>query len=212
MKPILFTLSLCVGLLSPGIFTHSYASDEKTSPAIATFAGGCFWCMEPPFDKLEGIISTTSGYTNGHIKNPTYKQVSAGTSGHTEAIQIVFDSERITYAKLLETFWHNIDPLDANGQFCDRGSQYRAAIFYHTPEQHQLAITSMQTLQQNEKFKQKNITTEIIKATEFYPAETYHQNYYLKNPLRYKFYRHNCGRDRVLQGYWDTGKKNIKND
>lgn len=191
MKPAILILGLCMNLIS-----HAHAAR-----AVATFAGGCFWCMEPPFDKLEGVLSTTSGYTGGYIKNPTYKQVSSGKTGHTEAIQVVFDPERISYETLLQTFWKNIDPMDAGGQFCDRGNQYRAAIFYHSPEQQQLAEASKQTLAES-KFKHQSMTTEITQASEFYPAETYHQDYYLKNPLRYTFYRHNCGRDRILRQYW----------
>lgn len=184
------------------LFAGNAIAAEKT--ALATFAGGCFWCMEPPFDKLDGVISTTSGYTGGHQPNPSYKQVSAGGTGHTEAVQIVYDPAKVSYSKLLDIFWRNIDPLDAEGQFCDRGSQYRSAVFVHDPEQQRLAEQSKQELQNSEMFKKygKPIATEIVAATEFYPAEEYHQDYYKKNPVRYKFYRHGCGRDKVLDGYW----------
>jgi peptide-methionine (S)-S-oxide reductase len=180
------------------------AADTEQATAVAIFAGGCFWCMEPPFDKREGVISTTSGYTGGHVPNPDYKQVSAGGTGHTEALQVVYDPARVSYSSLLEVFWRNIDPLDAGGQFCDRGSQYRSAVFYRDAEQRRLAEQSKQELQHVEVFSKtgKPIATEIVAASEFYPAEEYHQDYYTKNPLRYKFYRHGCGRDRVLESYW----------
>lgn len=169
--------------------------------AKATFAGGCFWCMEPPFDKLEGVISTTSGYTGGHKKNPTYKEVSAGGTGHTESVHIIYDPAKITYTRLLEVFWHNIDPITPNGQFCDMGSQYRTAIFYHDETQKQLAEESKKGLEESKRFKNP-IVTEITSVSEFYPAEEYHQNYYQKNPVRYKYYRYNCGRDQRLQELW----------
>jgi peptide-methionine (S)-S-oxide reductase len=151
--------------------------------AKATFAGGCFWCMEPPFDELDGVSSTTSGYIAGTTKNPTYEQVSTGTTGHTEALQVVYDPKKITYEKLLEVFWRNIDPLAANGQFCDLGSQYRSGIFYHDGNQKSAAEKSKKSIQT--RFKQP-VATEITAATVFYPAEDYHQDYYKKNPLRYK--------------------------
>lgn len=170
---------------------------------VATFAGGCFWCMEPPFDKLEGVISTTSGYTDGHLENPTYKQVSAGGTGHTEAIQIVYDPAKVSYTKLLEVYWRNIDPLTANAQFCDHGSQYRAGIYYHDASQQQAAEASLQALVDAKKFDQP-IVTEIKPASTFYPAEDYHQDYYQKNPLRYKYYRYACGRDKRLEELWGS--------
>ncbi len=172
--------------------------------AVATFAGGCFWCMEPPFDKLEGVISTTSGYTGGHQQDPTYKQVSRGGTGHTEAVQIVYEPSRVSYAELLDTFWHNIDPTMANGQFCDHGDQYRSEIFYHDETQRQQALASRQALDELKPFKAP-VVTGITAASTFYPAEEYHQDYYQKNPLRYKFYRHGCGRDKRLEELWGTG-------
>ena len=168
---------------------------------IAIFAGGCFWCMEPPFDKIDGVLSTTSGYTSGHKENPTYKEVSAGTTGHTEAIQIVFDPNKISYAELLEVFWKNIDPVAVDRQFCDRGTQYRSGIYYRDTAQEQAARQSLQQLQQSNPFEGE-ITTEIVAATKFYPAEEYHQDYYIKNPLRYKYYRYSCGRDKRLSELW----------
>ncbi|MGZ8479840.1 MAG: peptide-methionine (S)-S-oxide reductase MsrA [Candidatus Binatia bacterium] len=172
--------------------------------AKATFAGGCFWCMEPPFDELEGVISTTSGYISGKTKNPTYEQVSTGTTGHTEALQVVYDPKKITYDKLLEVFWRNIDPLAANGQFCDLGSQYRSGIFYHDGNQKSAAEKSKKSIQT--RFKQP-VATEITAATVFYPAEDYHQDYYKKNPVRYKLYSHGCGRAQRLEEVWGAAKK-----
>jgi peptide-methionine (S)-S-oxide reductase len=181
--------------------SHAEQPADSRPVAKATFAGGCFWCMEPPFDKLEGVLSTTSGYIGGHTKQPTYKEVSAGGTGHTEAVEIIYDPAKITYAKLLEVFWRNIDPLTANAQFCDRGTQYRAGIFYHDATQKQLAEASKQALETSKRFKEP-IVTEVTPASTFYPAEDYHQDYYQKNPLRYKFYRYNCGRDQRLQELW----------
>src|SRR5205823_6251761 len=167
--------------------------------ATATFAGGCFWCMQPPFEKLEGVISTTVGYTGGHTKNPTYEEVSAGGTGHAESVEIVYDPGKIGYAKLLDVFWHNVDPLTPEAQFCDHGHQYRTAIFYHDDTQRRLAEESKQRLAQ--RFG-RPIATEIVAATTFYPAEEYHQRYHEKNPVRYKFYRWNCGRDARLKELW----------
>ena len=167
--------------------------------AKATFAGGCFWCMEPPYDELEGVISTTSGYIGGSKKNPTYEEVSSGGTGHTEAVQITYDPARVSYERLLEVFWRNTDPFNTNGQFCDSGSQYRPAIFYHDETQKALAEASKKKVQA--RFKQP-IVTEIGRASEFYPAEDYHQDYYRKNPIRYKIYRFACGRDRRLEQIW----------
>ena len=177
------------------------AAAESPRQAVATFAGGCFWCMEPPFDALDGVISTTSGYIGGHKADPTYKEVSAGGTGHTEAVQIVYDPNRITYDQLLEVFWVNIDPLDARGQFCDKGSQYRTGIFYHDAEQQRLAEASKRALEASGRLDGM-IVTEISPATTFYPAEDYHQDYYEKNPVRYKFYRYTCGRDKRLERLW----------
>ncbi len=167
----------------------------------ATFAGGCFWCMEHPFDQIPGVVSVTSGYTGGQKKNPTYKEVSAGGTGHAESVQIVYDPAKVSYEKLLEVFWHNIDPTTKDRQFCDSGHQYRSAIFYHNEEQRRLALQSKEELEKSKRFKGP-IVTEIVPATEFYPAEDYHQHYYKKNPIRYKFYRTTCGRDSRLKELW----------
>ena len=172
--------------------------------AKATFAGGCFWCMEPPFDKLDGVISTTSGYTGGHSANPTYEQVSAGKTGHAEAVEIVYDPRKVTYAQLLEVFWRNIDPLTANAQFCDKGSQYRSGIFAHDETQRRLAEESKSAVAAR---LRKPVVTEIVAASTFWPAEDYHQDYYKKNPIRYKFYRATCGRDRRLEEIWGPTPK-----
>jgi len=176
-------------------------AQERTT-ATATFAGGCFWCMVPPFEKLAGVISVTSGYAGGHTVNPTYEEVSAGGTGHVEAVQIMYDPAKIGYEKLLEVFWHNVDPLDASGQFCDRGSTYRSEIFYHGEDQKRLAEQSKAAV---EKQLKQPVVTEIRPAGPFYAAEAYHQDYYKKNPLRYEFYRYNCGRDQRLEQIW--GKK-----
>ncbi len=179
----------------------SVAADPPGDRAVATFAGGCFWCMEPPFDKLDGVLSTTSGYTGGKTVSPTYKEVSAGGTGHTEAIQIVYDPTRVNYERLLDVFWRNIDPTAADRQFCDRGSQYRSGIFYHDDSQRAAAEESRQRLEQTKPF-QGPIVTEITEAGPFYPAEEYHQDYYKKNPIRYKYYRFSCGRDQRLEELW----------
>jgi peptide-methionine (S)-S-oxide reductase len=167
----------------------------------ATFAGGCFWCMEPPFDKVPGVVSTTSGYAGGTVVDPKYEDVARGLTGHAEVVQVVFDPRQVTYEQLLAVFWKNIDPLDAGGQFCDRGTQYRTAIFVHDDEQRRLAEQSKQKLESSGRFQQP-IVTEIVAAGAFYPAEDYHQDYYEKNPIRYQFYRWNCGRDQRLAQLW----------
>lgn len=180
--------------------------DGKRPSAKATFAGGCFWCMEPPYDNLEGVVSVTSGYTGGQVKYPTYEEVSAGGTGHAEAIHVEYDPEKITYGRLLEIFWRNIDPTTPDKQFCDTGSQYRSAIFYHDEEQRRLAEESKRTLD-GSKMLPGPVVTEIVPASDFYPAEEYHQKYYLKNPVRYKLYRYGCGRDKRLGELWGKGKE-----
>jgi peptide-methionine (S)-S-oxide reductase len=195
-----FILSLLAMTISTSADETSVAATDSNT-SVATFAGGCFWCMEGPFDKLEGVVSTTSGYTGGHTKNPTYKQTSTGKTGHTEAVQIVYDPEQVSYEKLLDVFWHNIDPTTPDQQFCDRGSQYRSEIFYHDDEQKQLAEASKSTLEKNKPFNAP-IVTQVTKASTFYAAEDYHQDYYKKNPIRYRYYRHGCGRDKRLEQLW----------
>jgi peptide-methionine (S)-S-oxide reductase len=184
----------------PGSTTFAITQTEQPQET-AIFAGGCFWCMEPPFDRLEGVISTTSGYTAGHKKNPKYKEVVSGTTGHTEAIKIIFNPEKVSYTELLDVFWKNIDPVAVDRQFCDSGTQYRSGIYYLDSNQKKAAKQSLQQLEKNKPFTE-DITTEILTASTFYPAEDYHQDYYLKNPIRYKYYRYRCGRDVRLQELW----------
>jgi len=179
------------------------SASAQTKTATATFAGGCFWCTEADFDKVPGVISTTSGYTGGTVKNPTYHQVSAGSTGHAEAVEVVYDPSKVTYAKLLEVFWHSIDPLVKDKQFCDTGDQYRTAIFYRSDEEKKLAEETKKAVEA--KFAPRTVYTQILAAGPFYPAEEYHQDYYKKNEARYKFYRWNCGRDQRLEQLW--GKK-----
>jgi peptide-methionine (S)-S-oxide reductase len=172
-----------------------------TATVKATFAGGCFWCVEEAFDKVPGVVSSISGYIAGHTKNPTYEQVSTGRTGHTEAVQIEYDPKKVSYEKLLDVFWRNIDPTQKDAQFCDVGSQYRSGIFFHDAEQRRLAEASKAALAKNKPFKGE-IVTEITQATQFYAAEDYHQDYYLKNPVRYKFYKTGCGREARLKELW----------
>ena len=196
-------LALCASLLLTAIAANAQTTKPAAGAATAKaiFAGGCFWCMEHPFDVLPGVVSTTSGYIGGQKKNPTYEEVSAGRTGHTEAVQVVYDPKKVTYEKLLDVFWHNIDPTVKDQQFCDHGSQYRSGIFYVDDEQKRLADASKAALDRNKPFSAA-IVTEITRASEFYPAEDYHQDFYLKNPLRYKYYRSGCGRDARLKQLW----------
>ncbi|WP_240518801.1 peptide-methionine (S)-S-oxide reductase MsrA [Leptolyngbya sp. BC1307] len=188
------------GSKSDGSKSDGSKSDGSNADlATATFAGGCFWCMEPPYDQLPGVVSTTSGYTGGTVEDPTYTEVSAGGTGHVEAMQVRYDPSQVSYETLLETFWHNIDPLDEQGQFCDKGSQYRSVVFYENPNQQSLAQASKQAVAS--RFDQP-IATEILPADDFYPAEDYHQNYYETRPIRYKVYRFGCGRDQRLSEIW----------
>jgi peptide-methionine (S)-S-oxide reductase len=204
MRRIILLGLMISGLLAaaPGanrLIARGQASDARYEKA--TFAGGCFWCMEPPFDELPGVVSTTAGYTGGQTKNPTYEQVSAGITGHAESVEVMFDPAKITYARLLDVFWKNIDPITANRQFCDSGTQYRSGIYYHTEEQKRLAEASKKALEDSDRFKQP-IVTEIVAATPFYRAEEYHQDYYRKNPIRFKYYKYGCGRAKRLEELW----------
>ena len=174
---------------------------NPVATAKATFAGGCFWCVEADFDKVPGVISTTSGYIGGKVANPTYQQVSAKTTGHAEAVEIVFDPKRVSYEKLLDHYWRTIDPTTKDRQFCDVGSPYRTAIFTHDAAQLAAAKASLAALEKSKPFKEP-VVTELVPATAFYPAEAYHQDYYIKNPLRYKYYRTGCGRDARLVQLW----------
>ncbi len=179
---------------------------QKTAPpaeglAQATFAGGCFWCMEPPFDKIDGVVSTISGYTGGPEQSPAYKDVAYGRTGHTEAVQVTYDPEKVSYEELLHVFWRNHDPLSASGQFCDRGKQYRPGVFFHDEEQKAAALASKEAIDASGRFPKPTVT-EITELTDFWAAEEYHQNFYEKNPLHYKQYRFGCGRDRRLKQLW----------
>lgn len=175
----------------------------KAGEAVATFAGGCFWCVESDFDHVPGVISTTSGYTGGKLANPTYHQVSAGGTGHTESVEVIYDPKKVSYAQLLDFFWRHVDPTVKDRQFCDHGNQYRTAIFVHNAEQKKLAEESKKKVAAE---LGKTIYTEIADAGTFYPAEEYHQDYYKKNPAKYKFYRWNCGRDQRIEQIWGAKK------
>jgi peptide methionine sulfoxide reductase msrA/msrB len=202
MTNVLLTIIM---LLLPLMAVQAILAKEERGVQKATFAGGCFWCMEPPFEKLDGVVEVISGYTGGHKENPTYEEVSAGITGHVEAVQVTYDPAKITYEKLLEVFWRQINPTDSGGQFVDRGASYTTAIFYHNEEQMRLAEQSKKALDQSGRFN-KPVVTEIRAAGPFYPAEAYHQNYYKRNPLRYKFYRYDSGRDRYLNEVWGKEK------
>ena len=184
-----------------GTVTAAISSQTIAEEQVAIFAGGCFWCMESDFEKLAGVNSVVSGYIGGHVANPSYKQVSAGTTGHTEAVEIKFDDQTISFDQLLTHFWVNIDPLDGGGQFCDRGQQYRSELFYLDESQQQAAQASMAAIASRPQFAGK-IQTQLTAATEFYIAEDYHQDYYKKNPTRYNYYRWSCGRDKRLRQLW----------
>ena len=203
-------LTLCVlaaaGLASTSLYAQATQAQSSQAPssqaqgsAEATFAGGCFWCMEPPYDNQPGVSATISGYIGGELENPTYEDISRGGTGHAEVVQIEYDSEKISYEQLLEIFWRNIDPFAVDRQFCDVGDQYRSAIFYHDESQRELAEASKAEME--ERFD-REIATQIVPATTFWAAEEYHQDYYQKNPVRYKFYRFSCGRDGRLEEVW----------
>lgn len=198
---MLSSLAVIVGL---GAVLPAAAGDSGDT-AYATFAGGCFWCIEADFEKVEGVLTVTSGYTGGRVANPTYKQVSAGGTGHAESVRVVFDPNIVSYDELLDYFWHHIDPTVTNRQFCDVGDQYRSGIFYHDEAQREAAERSRATLEKSKPFPQP-IVTEITEASAFYPAEASHQDYAAKNPIRYAYYRNGCGRDRRLAELWGTEK------
>ena len=191
LRPFTLGVLAAAGLASPSL--------QAQSSAEATFAGGCFWCMEPPYDNQPGVTSTISGYIGGELENPTYEEISQGGTGHAEVVQIEYDSEQISYEQLLEIFWRNVDPFAVDRQFCDVGDQYRSAIFYHDEAQRELAEASKAEMEAR---FDREIATQIVPATKFWPAEEYHQNYYQKNPVRYKFYRYSCGRDGRLEEVW----------
>jgi peptide-methionine (S)-S-oxide reductase len=198
-------VAFTVACLSATAFTSTQLSAQTVAlaPAKAIFAGGCFWCVESDFDKLPGVLSTTSGYTGGKTANPTYEQVSSHTTGHAEAVEVVYDPAKISYARLVEYFWRTIDPTVKDQQFCDHGTPYRTAIFAQDAAQLKIAQDSRAALEKTKPFKEP-IVTEITLASAFYPAEAYHQDYYQKNPLRYKYYRNSCGRDARLKQLWGS--------
>ena len=185
----------------PALANATTSTTSITTAAKAIFAGGCFWCVESDFDKVPGVISTTSGYIGGKTAKPTYEQVSSNSTGHAEAVEIVFDPAKVSYAQLVEHFWRTIDPTTKDQQFCDRGSPYRTAIFAQDAQQLKIAQDSRIALEKSKPFKEP-VVTEVVQASAFYPAEDYHQDYYLKNPLRYKYYRSSCGRDSRLKQLW----------
>lgn len=193
-------LSCCLAQMA-----HLFSGENRPELKKATFAGGCFWCMQPAFDRVKGVVSTTVGYTGGHTDNPTYPEVSAGNTGHAESIEVTYDPSVVGYDELLDVFWHNIDPTTADRQFCDIGNQYRSAIFTHDAQQQAAAEASKRRLIETGLFSA--VATEITPASTFYPAEEYHQEYYKKNPIRYKFYRYLCGRDKRLDEVWGKFKQ-----
>jgi peptide-methionine (S)-S-oxide reductase len=198
-------LSLTVAVLTAAFAATglAVAQSAPAKTAIATFAGGCFWCVESDFDKVKGVISTTSGYTGGHVANPSYEQVSSGTTGHAESVEVAYDPSKVSYQQLLTYYWHHIDPTVQDRQFCDVGNQYRTAIFVHDEEQRKLAEASKKKVEAELKVP---IYTEIVTAGPFYKAEEYHQDFYKKNPLKYEFYRWNCGRDQRVKQIWGAVK------
>ncbi|AJY49837.1 peptide-methionine (S)-S-oxide reductase MsrA [Halomonas sp. KO116] len=206
LRPFTFVALAAAGLASPSLQAQSSQeqpsqeqSSQDQSSAEATFAGGCFWCMEPPYDDQPGVSATISGYTGGELENPSYEDITRGNTGHAEVVKVEYDSEQISYAQLLEIFWRNIDPFAVDRQFCDVGDQYRSAIFYHDEAQRELAEASKAEMEAR---FDREIATQIVPATTFWPAEEYHQDYYQKNPVRYKFYRYSCGRDGRLEEVW----------
>ncbi len=193
--------ALVIFLLGSWTVQSASQAAGNGAPSKAYFAGGCFWCMEEAFEKVEGVLSATSGYMGGTVPNPSYEAVSAGRTGHAESVEVVYDPSKVSYQRLLDAFWHNVDPVTPNAQFCDHGSQYRSAIFFQTEEEKRASDASKQTIEQSKRFNEP-IVTQIVMASQFYPAEEYHQDYYKKNPVRYKFYKYNCGRAQRLEALW----------
>ena len=197
-----------ISMLLAWFISFSAIADAATEPKLESvvLGGGCFWCIEADYEKLDGVVDVISGYAGGHVKNPTYKQVSAGGSGHIEVVKVTYDANKINYSQILDYFWRHVDPTRDDGQFCDRGSQYRPAIFYQDEAQKKLALASTKQIEQSKPFEQP-LKVELIQAGTFYPAEDYHQDYYKKNPIRYNFYRFNCGRDARVEQLWGESKK-----
>jgi len=185
------------------VLSHSVVESGET--ARAYFAGGCFWCMEEAFEKVDGVIAVVSGYMGGTLQSPSYEEVSAGRTGHAESVEVLYDPSKVTYNQLLEAFWRNVDPITTNAQFCDHGTQYRAVIFYQNDQEKRFAEESKQAIDQSKRFNQP-IVTQIVMASQFYAAEEYHQDFYKKNPIRYKFYKYNCGRAQRLDELWGKPK------
>jgi peptide-methionine (S)-S-oxide reductase len=200
VRILLVLLAVAAGAARP-LAAQPIEEQSAREVAAATFAGGCFWCVEEAFDQVQGVLSTVSGYIGGHVVNPTYEQVTRGNTGHAEAVRVEYDPTAVSYETLLDTFWRNIDPLDAGGQFCDRGDQYRSAIFYHDQRQRELAERSKRALEEGGALRGE-IVTEILPAAEFYAAEDYHQDYYRRNAVRYNFYKFTCGRPARLEELW----------
>jgi peptide-methionine (S)-S-oxide reductase len=198
VRPLLLAAAALTALAGAG-------AAPAAEPRVATFASGCFWCTEADFEKVPGVVEAVSGYTGGHDPDPTYKEVSAGGTGHTEAVQVRYDPDEVTYERLLEVYWRNVDPLDAGGQFCDRGDQYRPAIFANDEEQRRQAEESRAALERSGRFGPRPIVVQVQPAGPFHPAEDYHQDYAKRNAWRYSFYRLNCGRDARLAELWGPG-------
>ncbi|MDX1623345.1 MAG: peptide-methionine (S)-S-oxide reductase MsrA [Gemmatimonadota bacterium] len=202
---------VAAALLFPGSAPEGEPAPARPGSGVAdtleaaTFAGGCFWCVEEAFDAVDGVVSTTSGFTGGHVEDPSYEEVSSGGTGHAEAVRVTYASDRVTYRELLDVFWHNVDPTDAGGQFCDRGSQYRSAIFVHDAGQRRIAEASKERLERTKPFEEP-IVTPIEEAGPFWPAERYHQDYHEKRPIRYKVYKFGCGRERRLVELWGESR------
>lgn len=203
----LFVIAFSTTLVGCSSAAPTPSAQAATTPSIAPqntataiFAGGCFWCMEKPFDQMAGVISTTSGYTGGNVANPTYQQVGSGTTGHVEAVKIIYDPARVTYAQLLDTYWHQVDPFDGDGQFCDQGETYAPVIFAANPTEEASAQVSKRTIEA--RFPGQTIAVKVLAAKTFWDAEGYHQDYYIKNPIRYNYYRTGCGRDARLKAVW----------
>lgn len=200
LRRLIFCSVSLLACAAPAVWPSSGSLSAATT-AKAYFAGGCFWCMEEAFEKVDGVLTVVSGYMGGTVPNPSYEEVSAGRTGHAESVEVTYDPSKVTYQKLLDAFWRNVDPLTPNAQFCDHGSQYRAAIFYSTDEEKRLSEDSKRAIEQSKRFPQP-IVTQLVQASTFYPAEDYHQDYYKKNPLRYKYYKYGCGRAQRLETLW----------
>ncbi len=201
-------MRLTITMLLAWLFSVAAFADTANEPKLESvvLGGGCFWCIEADYEKLDGVVDVISGYAGGHVKNPTYKEVSAGGSGHIEVVKVTYDANKINYSQILDYFWRHVDPTRDDGQFCDRGPQYRPAIFYQDATQKKLALASTKQIEQSKPFAQP-LKVELIQASTFYPAEDYHQDYYKKNPVRYNFYRFNCGRDARVEQLWGESKK-----